>query len=76
LHKILGRSEWTNNPQSDDYDWELIQTRMNEISKIRKTENDRKSMIFTLKLGLSRNLGDMGNATVIQTLLIDTPQIY
>lgn len=31
---------------------------------MRTTNQDRKSMIFTLKLSLSRNLGDMGNAKV------------
>lgn len=63
LHST-GSTEWIQDPHSMDYDWKLLQKRIDEINHVRQFDNDRKSMIFTLKLSLSRNLGDMGNATV------------
>lgn len=50
--------------QSNDYDWKLLQNRIDEIVESRKRENNRKAMTFTLKLGQTRNLGDMCNAKV------------
>lgn len=51
-------------PQSSHYDWKLLQNRIDEIVESRKGENNRKAMTFTLKLGQTRNLGDMCNAKV------------
>jgi hypothetical protein len=55
---------WVEEPQSKHYDWQLLQARIDEIIQSRQLENDRKSMTFALRLGQTRNLGDMGNATV------------
>lgn len=56
--------DWIEEPQSNHYDWQLLQTRINEIIEDRKLENDRKSTTFALRLAQSRNIGDMGNAKV------------
>lgn len=68
---MLGYAEWKEQAESEDYDYKLLQSRIDEILDIQKS--DRKTMRFTLKLGLSRNLGNMNNANVkilSQTLLL------
>ncbi|KAI7891122.1 acyl transferase/acyl hydrolase/lysophospholipase [Mucor mucedo] len=75
LDRIEGSTAWIQDPDSNDYDWKLLQKRIDEINHVRAFDRDRKSMIFTLKLSLSRNLGDMGNATLYRKTRVGTKQL-
>lgn len=64
LDNLTGANEWKNSPVSDDYDYQLLQSRINEVNYIRSSGQDRRAMTFALRLSLSRNLGDLGNSAV------------
>lgn len=69
LPKIKGLDAWKQDPKSDDYDWELIQTRLQQLRRVRETTDSQSAMIFALRTSLERNLGDMGNPKVSHNLL-------
>ncbi|GAA5809377.1 hypothetical protein MFLAVUS_002785 [Mucor flavus] len=75
LDKLEGLTQWIEDPKSSDYDWKLLQKRIEEIECVRRLDNNRKSMIFTLKLSLSRNLGDMGNPTLYTKTRVGTKRL-
>jgi hypothetical protein len=64
LDALTGANDWKNSPVSKEYDYKLLQSRINDINFIRSSGQDRRAMIFALRLSLSRNLGDMGNCAV------------
>ncbi|KAI9284620.1 acyl transferase/acyl hydrolase/lysophospholipase [Umbelopsis sp. AD052] len=59
LDQLEGLEDWKKDPKSDVYDWELLQTRVEQLRNVRAS-NDQLSMIFALRTSLARNLGDMG----------------
>ncbi|KAG2230098.1 hypothetical protein INT48_004360 [Thamnidium elegans] len=75
LDKLEGLTQWIEDPKSNDYDWKLLQKRIEEIECVRQLDNNRKSMIFTLKLSLTRNLGDMGNPTLYTKTRVGTKKL-
>ncbi|KAI8364743.1 acyl transferase/acyl hydrolase/lysophospholipase [Radiomyces spectabilis] len=60
LDDIDGLNAWKQDPRSSDYDWELIQTRLDQLRTVR-LQQSQSAMIFALRTSLARNLGDMGN---------------
>ncbi|KAK4519357.1 uncharacterized protein ATC70_009592 [Mucor velutinosus] len=72
LDNLTGANEWKNSPVSKDYDYKLLQSRINEIDRIRSSRQDRRAMTFALRLSLSRNLGDMGNSALYGHCYIGT----
>jgi hypothetical protein len=58
-----GLEAWKKDPQSDIYDWELLQGRLEQLRNV-GASNDQLSMIFALRSSLARNLGDMGCSKV------------
>jgi hypothetical protein len=58
-----GLEAWKTDPQSDIYDWELLQGRLEQLRNV-GASNDQLSMIFALRSSLARNLGDMGCSKV------------
>ncbi|CAM0137203.1 unnamed protein product [Umbelopsis sp. WA50703] len=59
LDQLEGLEAWKKDPQSDIYDWELLQGRLEQLRNV-GASNDQLSMIFALRSSLARNLGDMG----------------
>lgn len=62
-----GHDAWKQEPRSPDYDWELIQAKLNQLRDVRQTTQSQSAMIFALRTSLARNLGDMGNPKVRKT---------
>jgi TAG lipase/steryl ester hydrolase/phospholipase A2/LPA acyltransferase len=69
LDREKGLDEWKFDEKSKDYDYELVQDRLNILRTIRKN-GDIPAMIFNLRTSLSRNLGDMGNPMVSEVLIV------
>ncbi|KAI8877907.1 putative esterase of the alpha-beta hydrolase superfamily [Backusella circina FSU 941] len=61
LDTMDGLDKWKEDPKSPDYDYELIQARLDQLREIRSTNKGQSAMIFALRSSLARNLGDMGN---------------
>jgi hypothetical protein len=60
---MAGLDEWKKDPKSDEYDWELVQNRLNQLRIVRDQANP-STMIFQLRTSLARNLGDMDKSQV------------
>lgn len=60
LDELEGNDKWKMDPKSADYDYDMIEKRLDQLRRARET-NDIDSMIFLLRTSLSRNLGYMGN---------------
>lgn len=60
----VGLDAWKQDPRSPDYDWELVQTRLHQLQRVRETTQSQSAMIFALRTSLGRNLGDIGNPKV------------
>ncbi|KAG0170100.1 hypothetical protein DFQ30_002864 [Apophysomyces sp. BC1015] len=67
-----GFDEWKRNPVSDEYDWELVQTRLEQLRSIRLANQGQVAMIFALRTSLARNLGDMNKSTLYSYTRIGT----
>ncbi|CAG8459034.1 12984_t:CDS:10 [Ambispora leptoticha] len=59
LDRLQGKDAWKLNPASDDYDYDLLQARLIQLQRVRKS-GDVSYLIFLLRTSLARNLGDMG----------------
>lgn len=66
---MAGLDEWKKDPVSDEYDWELVQNRLNQLRVVRDQSNP-STMIFQLRTSLARNLGDMDKSQVNPLLRI------
>nr|CAG8592636.1 13532_t:CDS:10 [Entrophospora candida] len=74
LDQLQGNDQWKNTPSSDDYDFELLQRRLAQLKKARKT-GDLSQMIFLLRTSLARNLGDMGQPKLYAHTHIGTKRL-
>jgi len=74
LDQLQGKDQWKNTPSSDDYDFELLQRRLAQLKKARKT-GDLSQMIFLLRTSLARNLGDMGQPELYAHTHIGTKRL-
>src|SRR3990167_7944143 len=60
LDVLQGLDEWKDNPNSKFYQYKLIQQRLINLKNWRRT-NDWPELIFSLREGLHRNLGNLAN---------------
>ncbi|ODV90167.1 hypothetical protein CANCADRAFT_31211 [Tortispora caseinolytica NRRL Y-17796] len=60
LDLLLGNDQWKRDPESDYYDWRLIQRKLVELKQARK-QGDLKKLLFIIKTTWARNPGNMGN---------------
>ncbi|KAI9003748.1 hypothetical protein BC832DRAFT_518402, partial [Gaertneriomyces semiglobifer] len=60
LDKLTGKDRWRDDPVSKEYDYQLIQERLQQLRKARQS-GDMRAMMFILRSSLSRNIGDIGN---------------
>ncbi|KAF9579636.1 hypothetical protein BGW38_004031 [Lunasporangiospora selenospora] len=74
LDRLQGKDTWKNDPVSPHYDYELLQERLAQLLKVRKT-NDLASKIFLLRTSLSRNLGNVGRPQLYAHTIIGTKRL-
>lgn len=60
LDRLKGHEEWKMDPVSPDYDFELIQTRLEQF-RVAREMGDLDAISFLLRASMSRGLGDIGN---------------
>lgn len=60
LDDLEGNLEWKANSESDDYDYELVATRLAQLDDAR-ISCDVSRMLYLVRTALSRDLGGMGN---------------
>ena len=68
----LGKDAWINNPKSDHYDWQRLQTRIHEITTSRQEENNRKSMTAVLRLPQTRKIGNISDPKLYKKTRVGT----
>ncbi|CAI2174449.1 6715_t:CDS:10 [Funneliformis geosporum] len=74
LDKLQGKEEWKHNAISPDYDYDLLQKRLAQLTRARKT-GQLSQMIFLLRTSLARNLGDMGQPKLYAYTNIGTKKL-
>jgi len=60
-----GQQDWRENPQSDDYHFELIRRRLDRIRALRQ-RGDVSGLIYLLDEGLHRNTGNIANPALFR----------
>lgn len=60
IYSLKGYEKWKLEPISNDYDYELIQTRLEQF-RIAREQGDMDSISFLLRASMTRGLGDIGN---------------
>lgn len=58
--RLKGHEEWKLNPVSNDFDYELIQTRLEQF-RVAREIGDLDAISFLLRASMTRGLGDIGN---------------
>ncbi|CAG8795188.1 31306_t:CDS:2, partial [Racocetra persica] len=74
LDQVEGKDLWKNDAKSPDYDYDLLQQRLQQLKKARKS-GDLSHMTFLLKTSLARNLGDMGQPKLYAYTHIGTKRL-
>ncbi|CAG8737543.1 3182_t:CDS:10, partial [Dentiscutata erythropus] len=74
LDQLEGKDQWKNDAKSPDYDYDLLQQRLQQFKKARKS-GDLSHMTFLLKTSLARNLGDMGQPKLYAYTHIGTKKL-
>ncbi|CAG8589633.1 2158_t:CDS:10, partial [Funneliformis mosseae] len=74
LDHLQGKDEWKHNAISPDYDYDLLQKRLTQLTRARKT-GQLSQMIFLLRTSLARNLGDMGQPKLYAYTNIGTKKL-
>ena len=74
LDFIEGNNIWKENEISDEYDYKLIRSRLNNLKSISETEGI-SSIMFLLRAGLIRNLGGIGKSCLYQHCHIGTKSL-
>ncbi|KAK9722016.1 Lipase 5, variant 2 [Basidiobolus ranarum] len=59
LDQFTGKEKWKNEVASPHYDYELVQTKLEQLKRARKS-GDLSMIIFLLRTSLSRSIGDIG----------------
>lgn len=65
LDELQGLTPWKDDPQSDIYDWELVQLRTRELREARE-QGDVARLLFLVRTGFERNLGNMGDSRLYE----------
>lgn len=60
LDKLSGNDKWKDDPISDDYDYEMIQLRLEQF-RVARERMDLDAISFLLRASMSRGFGDIGN---------------
>ncbi|CAO3652240.1 unnamed protein product [Cunninghamella echinulata] len=60
LDEYDGSGAWKKELKSNEYDWELVLNRLNQLKSVSDQESP-SATIFQLRTSLARNLGDMNN---------------
>jgi TAG lipase/steryl ester hydrolase/phospholipase A2/LPA acyltransferase len=71
LDTQAGMDVWKSNPNSPHYQYQLIQQRLINLRKWRKA-NDWPQLIFSLREGLHRNLGNLANPELYKHTKVGT----
>ncbi|KAJ1502367.1 hypothetical protein HMI54_014409, partial [Coelomomyces lativittatus] len=71
LDQIEGRDTWKLQPESDLYDYKLLQDRYQALHEAREAK-DVHRLIFLLRTSLSRNLGGIGNPNLYGVCKVGT----
>lgn len=61
LDRLEGGDQWRDKDESEEYDFELVRTRLERLQDARK-RGDVEDMRFQIRTALTRDLGGMGNA--------------
>lgn len=71
LDQLENANEWKEQDESDDYDYELIRSRLERLEKARDAEN-MGELRFLIRTSLTRDLGGMGNVNLYKHSRIGT----
>ncbi len=74
LERKDGVEEWKDNPISTHYQYDLIGQRLANLQTWRR-QRDWPALIFSLREGLHRNLGNLGNPELYQTSQTGTKRL-
>jgi len=71
LDQLEGREAWRKQKESPYYDWETIEALLKQLRELDKA-GDIEALSFTLRSGLLRNLGGLGNPNLYQQCRVGT----
>jgi predicted acylesterase/phospholipase RssA len=74
LDEFEGKDKWRLDPESDDYDYRLLASRVRLFRKLRKNK-DYDQIIFRLREELHGNIGNMANPALYQHARIGTKKL-
>lgn len=72
--RLKGHEEWKLNPISNDFDYELIQTRLEQF-RVAREMGDLDAISFLLRASMTRGLGDIGNMELYSQSFTGTKKI-
>ncbi len=74
LDKLEGKDKWRLDPESSDYDYHLLKSRIRLFHKLCK-QKDYDQLIFRLREELHGNIGNMANPVLYQQTRVGTKQL-
>jgi len=74
LDQLEGKDEWRDEPESPDYDYNLLASRVKLLRRLRH-RNDFDRLIFRLREELHGNLGNMANPVLYQAARTGTKKL-
>ncbi|HET6565618.1 MAG TPA: DUF3336 domain-containing protein [Xanthomonadales bacterium] len=74
LDRHNGQLDWRQEEKSEDYDWQLIKSRVDLLQRLRRRK-DYDQMVFRLREELHGNIGNMANPVLYQQALSGTKQL-
>jgi hypothetical protein len=74
LDQLQGKEEWKKEKQSQFYDYELIEFRLNKLRELR-AKGDIHGLVLALRAGLLRNLGGLGSVNLHAYCAIGTKHL-
>jgi TAG lipase/steryl ester hydrolase/phospholipase A2/LPA acyltransferase len=74
LDRLEGRDQWQHEEASEDYDWQLIRSRLRELRRYR-AHGQARHLLHHLRQGLHWNLGNIGNPALYARLRTGTKKL-
>jgi len=74
LDELDGNDSWRLEPESEDYDYRLLKSRIRLFRKLRK-QKDYDQLIFRLREELHGNIGNMANPALYQQSRVGTKKL-
>ncbi len=74
LDRLEGYDEWRANPESPDYDYELIADRLTLLRRLRGA-GEPETLMYELRQGLHWNLGNIGNPVMYAQAYVGTKRL-